>query len=95
MIGKLKGIIDSFGDDWVIIDVGGVGYVVTCSSKTLGSLPPVGEAASIAIETYVREDQIRLFGFSAELERDWFRLLLTVQGVGTKVALAILSTLAR
>ncbi len=94
MIGKLKGIIDSFGDDWVIVDVGGVGYVVTCSSKTLGSLPPVGEAASIAIETYVREDQIRLFGFSAELERDWFWLLLTVQGVGPKVALAILSTLS-
>lgn len=93
MIGKLKGLIDSYGDDWVIIDVGGVGYHVTCSGKTLQSLPSVGEAASVAIETYVREDQIRLFGFATELEREWFRLLLSVQGVGTKVALAVLSTL--
>ena len=93
MIGKLKGLIDSYGDDWVIIDVGGVGYVVHCSSKTLTSLPQTGEAAAIAIETYVREDQIRLFGFASETERDWFRLLLGVQGVGTKVALAILGTL--
>lgn len=93
MIGKLKGVIDSFGEDWTIIDVGGVGYVVHCSSKTLGALPGPGEAAEIAIETYVREDQIRLFGFATAAERDWFRLLLNVQGVGTKVALAILSTL--
>ncbi len=93
MIGKLKGLIDSYGDDWVIIDVGGVGYVVHCSSKTLTALPQTGEAAAIAIETYVREDQIRLFGFASETERDWFRLLLGVQGVGTKVALAILGTL--
>ena len=94
MIGKLKGTIDSFGEDWVIVDVGGVGYHVNCSAKTLGNLPPAGEPISLAIETYVREDQIRLFGFAAELEREWFRLLLTVQGVGTKVALAILSTLS-
>jgi Holliday junction DNA helicase RuvA len=94
MIGKLTGIIDSFGDDWVIIDVGGVGYHVNCSSKTLQSLPQPGGAASIAIETYVREDQIRLFGFAVESERDWFRLLLSVQGIGTKVALAVLSTLS-
>ena len=94
MIGKLTGKIDSYGDDWVIIDVSGVGYHVTCSSKTLQSLPQPGEAASIAIETYVREDQIRLFGFAAESERDWFRLLLSVQGIGTKVALAVLSTLS-
>ena len=93
MIGKLKGLIDSYGDDWVIIDVGGVGYLVHCSTKTLTSLPQPGEAAAIAIETYVREDQIRLFGFASETERDWFRLLLGVQGVGTKVALAILGTL--
>lgn len=93
MIGKLKGVIDSFGEDWTIIDVGGVGYVVHCSSKTLGALPGPGEAAEIAIETYVREDQIRLFGFASAAERDWFRLLLNVQGVGTKVALGILSTL--
>ncbi len=94
MIGKLKGIIDSFGDDWVIVDVGGVGYVVTCSSRTLGAMAPVGDTISLAIETYVREDQIRLFGFACELEREWFRLLMTVQGVGTRVALAILSTLS-
>ncbi len=94
MIGKLKGVVDSFGEDWVIVDVGGVGYHVNCSAKTLGNLPPAGEAISLAIETYVREDQIRLFGFAAELEREWFRLLLTVQGVGTKVALAILSVLS-
>ncbi|MGI9373317.1 MAG: Holliday junction branch migration protein RuvA [Hyphomicrobiales bacterium] len=94
MIGKLTGKIDSYGDDWVIIDVGGVGYHVTCSTKTLQSLPQPGEAASVAIETYVREDQIRLFGFANDVERDWFRLLLSVQGVGTKVALAVLSTLS-
>ncbi len=93
MIGKLKGLIDSYGEDWVIVDVGGVGYHVQCSGKTLAALPSPGEAATVAIETYVREDQIRLFGFASENERDWFRLLLSVQGVGTKVALAILSTL--
>ena len=93
MIGKLRGIIDSYGEDWVILDVGGVGYVVSCSTRTLATLPKAGEAATLAIETYVREDQIRLFGFTADLEREWFRLLQTVQGVGTKVALAILSTL--
>ena len=93
MIGKLKGIIDSYGPDWVIVDVAGVGYHVTCSARTLATLPSVGEAATIAIETFVREDAIRLFGFASDAERDWFRLLITVQGVGTKVALAILSTL--
>ena len=93
MIGKLRGIVDSYGEDWVILDVGGVGYLVSCSTRTLTALPPAGEAAALSIETYVREDQIRLFGFSTDLERDWFRLLQTVQGVGTKVALAILSTL--
>ena len=93
MIGKLKGLIDSYGDDWVIIDVGGVGYVVFCSTRTLTALPRPGEAATLSIETYVREDMIRLFGFSNDLEREWFRLLQTVQGVGSKVALAILSVL--
>jgi holliday junction DNA helicase RuvA len=93
MIGKLRGVIDSYGEDWVILDVGGVGYVVFCSTSTLAALPPAGEAAMLAIETYVREDQIRLFGFSSDLEREWFRLLQTVQGIGTRVALAILSTL--
>jgi Holliday junction DNA helicase RuvA len=93
MIGKLKGIVDSLGPDWAIVDVGGVGYHVVCSARTLAALPSVGEAATLAIETFVREDQIRLFGFASDAERDWFRLLITVQGVGTKVALAILSTL--
>ena len=93
MIGKLKGTVDSYGPDWVIVDVGGVGYVVHCSAQTLQALPPVGQAATIAIETYVRETEIRLFGFSTDVEREWFRLLLTVQGVGTRVALAILGTL--
>jgi holliday junction DNA helicase RuvA len=93
MIGKLKGIVDSRGDDFVILDVGGVGYLVSCSVRTLASLPGNGEAASLSIETYVREDQIRLFGFSTDVERDWFRLLQTVQGVGAKVALSILGVL--
>lgn len=93
MIGKLKGLVDSFGDDFVIVDVGGVGYVVQCSSRTLQHLPRKGEAVSLAIETQVREDAIRLFGFLADNERDWFRLLQNVQGVGAKVALAILGVL--
>jgi holliday junction DNA helicase RuvA len=94
VIGKLKGIIDSYGEDFVIIDVGGVGYVVTCSSRTLQQLPPAGEAVALAIETHVREDAIRLYGFRSDPERDWFRILQTVQGVGAKVALAILSVLS-
>lgn len=93
MIGKLKGIIDSYGEDYVIVDVQGVGYQVHCSSRTLQSLPAVGEPATLSIETHVREDQIRLFGFVSDLEREWFRLLQTVQGVGVKVALAVLGTL--
>ena len=93
MIGKLKGIIDSYGDDFIVIDVQGVGYVVHCSSRTLQNMPSVGEAASLAIETHVREDMIRLFGFRSDAEREWFRLLQSVQGVGAKVALAILSVL--
>ena len=93
MIGKLKGIIDSYDEDMVILDVQGVGYLVHCSGRTLTALPPVGEAASLMIETHVREDMIRLFGFRSAAERDWFRLLQSVQGVGSKVALAILSVL--
>lgn len=94
MIGKLRGIIDSYGEDFVILDVNGVGYVVSCSARTLQNLPQAGEAASLAIETYVREDAIRLFGFSSDAERDWFRLLQSVQGVGAKVALAMLGVLS-
>lgn len=93
MIGKLKGLVDEYAEGYVIIDVGGVGYEVHCSSQTMQALPDVGGAASVLIETHVREDLIRLFGFATALERDWFRLLTTVQGVGLKVALAILSTL--
>jgi len=93
MIGKLKGVIDSYGEDHVILDVNGVGYLVHCSARTLQELPPAGQVATLAIETYVREDQIRLFGFMTDVERAWFRLLQTVQGVGAKVALAVLGTL--
>ncbi len=93
MIGKLRGLIDSYGEDFIIVDVGGVGYLVHCSARTLQALPAQGEAVTLAIETHVREDQIKLFGFTSGLEREWFRLLQTVQGVGTKVALAVLSTL--
>ncbi len=93
MIGKLKGIIDSYGEDYVILDVGGVGYQVHCPARTLQTLAAPGEAATLSIETYVREDQIKLFGFQSDIEREWFRLLQTVQGVGAKVALSVLGTL--
>jgi Holliday junction DNA helicase RuvA len=93
MIGKLKGTVDSCGEDFVILDVNGVGYMVHCSGRTLQALPRAGEPVELAIETHVREDQIRLFGFATGTEREWFRLLQTVQGIGTKVALAVLSTL--
>lgn len=93
MIGKLKGTIDSYGEDFVILDVHGVGYVVHCSARTLQKLPPAGEAAVLSIDTMVREDMIRLFGFRSDAEREWFRLLQTVQGVGARVALGILSVL--
>jgi holliday junction DNA helicase RuvA len=94
MIGKLRGTIDSIGEDFLILDVHGVGYVVNCSARTLRSLPETGAAFALAIETQVREDSIRLYGFSSEAERDWFRLLQTVQGVGAKVALALLGILS-
>jgi Holliday junction DNA helicase RuvA len=93
MIGKLRGVIDSYGEDFVVLDVQGVGYVVHCSSRTLQHLPSTGAAATLSIDTHVREDMIRLYGFRSDAEREWFRLLQTVQGVGAKVALAILSTL--
>ena len=94
MIGKLKGLVDSISEDALILDVNGVGYVVAASARTLRNLPAIGEAATLHIETQVREDAIRLFGFLAEAERDWFRLLQSVQGVGAKVALAILGILS-
>ena len=93
MIGKLRGTVDSYGEDWVIVDVGGVGYQVHCSARTLQTLPAIGEAATLSIETYVREDAIRLYGFANDLEREWFRLLQTVQGVGARVAMGVLGAM--
>jgi Holliday junction DNA helicase RuvA len=93
MIGKLKGIVDSYGEDYILLDVNGVGYQVHCSARTMQAMPSPGEAATLSIETYVREDQIKLFGFTSDSEREWFRLLQTVQGVGAKVALSVLGTL--
>lgn len=90
MIAKLKGLIDSVGEDHAVVDVNGVGYLVFCSGKTLGKLA-VGEGAALHIETHVREDHIHLYGFLEVAEREWFNLLTTVQGVGAKVGLAILS----
>ena len=94
MIGRLKGLVDGVGDGWVLIDVNGVCYLVEGSGRMLSSLPGQGELVKLAIETYVREDQFRLFGFLSEEERSWFKLLLGVQGVGAKVALAIQSVLS-
>ena len=93
MIGKLKGIVDSYGEDYIILEVNGVGYQVHCSARTLQGLPAPAEAVTLSIETYVREDQIKLFGFASDIEREWFRLLQTVQGVGAKVAMSVLGTL--
>ncbi len=91
MIGKLSGIIDSFADKHLILDVQGVGYVVNASSRTLANVGGKGEAASLLIETQVREDAITLYGFASEAEQAWFRLLTSVQGVGAKAGLAILT----
>lgn len=93
MIGKLKGTLEEIGDDYALIDVHGVCYVAYCSTRTLSRLGSPGEAAVLFIETYVREDQLKLFGFMTALEREWFNILQSVQGVGAKVALALLSTL--
>jgi Holliday junction DNA helicase RuvA len=94
MIGKLSGRIDSVKGAQVILDVQGVGYVVTCSARTLRQIGSNAEAVSLLVETQVREDAISLFGFATNEEQDWFRLLTTVQGVGAKVALAILGSMA-
>lgn len=94
MIGRLRGRVDGRGENWVLIDVGGVGYMVEGSARMMEGLPGDGEAVSLAIETYVREDQFRLFGFLSEQERSWFKLLMGVQGVGAKVALAIQGVLS-
>jgi Holliday junction DNA helicase RuvA len=94
MIGKLSGRIDSVSGSRVIVDVGGVGYVVTCSARTLRNIGAVGEPAVLRIETHVREDAINLYGFADAEEQDWFCLLTTVQGVGAKVALSLLGALS-
>jgi holliday junction DNA helicase RuvA len=94
MIGKLKGVLDSITGSTVLIDVGGVGYEVACSGRTLRALPELGLTVSLLIETQMREDAIHLYGFAETAEREWFRLLITVQGIGARVAQTILSTLA-
>ena len=93
MIAKLSGLLDSAGPDGVIVDVGGVGYLVSASSRTLRELA-AGDEVTVLVETIVREDAIALYGFLETAERDWFRILTTVQGVGARVALSILSTLS-
>jgi len=94
MIGRLKGLVEALYDDSALIDVNGVVYEAYCSGRTLQALPRVGEAAVLHIEMLVREDMIRLYGFASEAEKLWFKLLMTVQGVGARVALGILSTLS-
>lgn len=94
MIAKLRGLLDTVTAENAIIDVNGVGYIVSASTRTLANLGGVGSPVTLHIETHIREDAFQLFGFLATSERDWFRLLQTVQGVGAKVALAILSTLS-
>lgn len=93
MIGKLKGKVDAIGESHLVIDVNGVGYEVQASSRTLRNLK-IGDDVALTIDTHVREDAIRLFGFQSEFERSWFRTLQTIQGVGAKVALSVLGVLA-
>jgi len=93
MIGKLRGTVDTIGESFCIVDVNGVGYEVQASSRTLRDMK-IGEEVALTIDTHVREDAIRLFGFASEVERSWFRTLQNVQGVGSKVALGLLGTLS-
>ena len=93
MIARLTGTVAEIGADFAVIDCAGVGYQAQCSARTLGTLPPVGGTTVLLVETLMREDAIRLIGFSDRAERDWYRLLVTVQGVGPRIALAILSAI--
>jgi holliday junction DNA helicase RuvA len=93
MIGKLKGKVDAIGESFCIVDVGGVGYEVQASARTLRNMK-IGDDVSLTIDTHVREDAIRLYGFASEVERSWFRTLQSVQGVGSKVSLGLLGTLS-
>ncbi|NUB09047.1 Holliday junction branch migration protein RuvA [Azospirillum sp. Vi22] len=92
MIAKLTGVVDSVGTDWVVVDVNGVGYQVACSNRTLSRMA-VGERRALVVETFIRDDRITLYGFADSGERDWFRLLTTIQGVGSRLALSILGVL--
>lgn len=94
MIARLTGLVEQVGLDSAVIDVGGVGYLAFCSTRTIGNLPSGRSSVSLLIETHVREDHIHLYGFIDHAERDWFRQLTTVQGVGARLALAILSVLS-
>jgi Holliday junction DNA helicase RuvA len=94
MIAKLAGVVEQIEPDAAVIDVNGVGYLAFCSTRTIGRLPPAGLPVRLLIETHVREDHIHLYGFIDAAERDWFRLLTTVQGVGARLALSILSAVA-
>src|SRR5690348_8437706 len=94
MIAMLAGVVEQAAPEGVVIDVNGVGYLVFASARTLGRLPSRGEPVRLLIETHVREDHIHLYGFADEAERGWFRLLTTVQGVGARLALALLGVLA-
>jgi Holliday junction DNA helicase RuvA len=91
MIATLAGVVQQLEPDATVVEVGGVGYLVFCSARTVGRLPPLGSPTRLLIETHVREDHIHLYGFIDAAERDWFRLLTTVQGVGARLALSILS----
>ena len=94
MIARLRGRLDGIGEDHVVLDVGGVGYLVFCGVRTLHAMPPAGSELILQIETVVRAESIALYGFLQPVERSWFRLLQTVQGVGARVALAVLSVLS-
>ncbi|MBP2291910.1 Holliday junction branch migration protein RuvA [Azospirillum rugosum] len=92
MIAKLTGVVDSVGTDWVVVDVNGVGYQAACSNRTLSRMA-AGERVALVVETFIREDRITLYGFADAAERDWFRMLTTIQGVGSRLALSILGVL--